>query len=211
MRVAILSESPADEAAVRILVEAVLGHSIEVVPRRRRAGGVGAAFKSLPPVLKELQYRRTAEALVFVVDSNGTPVHPGGGGEACEAGDACRLCRARRIVREVRASLRPMSDYPPIRVALGLAVPQIEAWYLCGSDPNVSENAWVQAMAEGRPLYRRGELKELVYDTDRPALELETRRATEEMTRVAADLPGLERKFPVGFGALRRDLHAWRA
>ena len=132
MRVAILSESSADEAALRILTEAVLGRSIEVVPRRRRAGGVGAAFKGLPPILKELHYRRTAEALVFVVDSNGTLVHPGGGEEACEAGGACRLCRARRIVREVQGTVRPVGDLPPIRVAIGLAVPQVEAWYLCG-------------------------------------------------------------------------------
>ena len=73
----------------------------------------------------------------------------------------------------------------------------------------MSENAWVQARTEGRWLYRKGALKESVYGTDRPGLDLETRRATEEMTRVAADLDGLERKFPIGFGALRRDLRAW--
>jgi len=209
MRVAILSESPADEAALRILTEAVLGRSIEPVGIRRRAGGWQEAFRLLPNLLKGLHYYRQAEALVFVVDSNGTPVHPGGGDGPCEAGDDCRLCRARRIVREVQGSLRPVGDDPPVRVALGLAVPQIEAWYLCGQDPNVSENAWVQAMAESRRLYRRGELKERVYGTDRPSLARETQRATEEVTRVAADLDALERKFPVGFGALRADLQAW--
>jgi hypothetical protein len=95
--------------------------------------------------------------------------------------------------------------------AVGLAVPAIEAWYLCGREQNVSENAWAQGLKERRRPYTRNRLKELAYGTDRPSLALETSGAIDEMHRVAQDLGQLERKFPVGFGSLLRDLRAWRA
>jgi len=94
---------------------------------------------------------------------------------------------------------------------VGLAVPAIEAWYLCGASQRarVSENIWFQAMREGRQAYSQSRLKEWVYGTERPSLELATNRGMEEMRRVVGDMARLERTFPAGFGALLRDLQSW--
>jgi len=210
MRVTLLSESPADEAAVRILVEAVLGEPVELAPARsRRAGGIDGALSILGPVLKSLHYLRHAEALVVVVDSNSSPVHTGPTDRPCANAARCRLCRTRSLIAEVRDSLTPVPGQGPIRTAVGLAVPAIEAWYLCGREPNVSENAWAQGMREDRLPYTKSQLKKQVYGSERYSLAMETRRATDQMRRVAGDLGLLERKFPVGFGSLASDLRGW--
>lgn len=209
MKVAIVSESLADEAAVRILVGAVLGDDVEALSLRPRSGGWQAVLNVLPAVLKALHYRREAEHLVVVLDSNHSPVHRGPAGEACESSEKCRLCIVRGLIRRVLAGVTPLPGLQGIQTAVGLAVPAIEAWYLCGKHPNVSENAWVQALGEHRRPYARNGLKELVYGTSRPSLAWETQRATEEMQRVVEDLGVLEGKFPVGFGALRGDLLHW--
>jgi len=206
MKVAILSESSADEAAVRILAEAVLGRTLEPVePRSRRSGGISGVMNVLEPVLKWLHYRRPAEALIVVVDSNGTPVHA----EPCEKASKCRLCLIRKRIMEVQSYLKLVPGYGPIKTAVGLAVPAIEAWYLCGKDPNVSENAWVMGMRENRHPYTTGNLKQRVYGTDRYSLALETARATEEMQRVVQDIDRFEQLFPVGAGSLLRSLREW--
>ena len=76
MKVAVLSESPADEAAIRILVEGLLGRTIEPPPMPPiRSRGHDAVVASLPTVLKHLHYRTDAEALVVVLDSDRSPVH----------------------------------------------------------------------------------------------------------------------------------------
>ncbi|MFO7898388.1 MAG: hypothetical protein R6V58_04935 [Planctomycetota bacterium] len=209
MKVAIVSESPADEAAVRILAEAVLDTTIETVPVARRAGGVDSALSILKPALYSAHYQQTADGVILVVDSNNTPVHSGPVDGRCERAERCRLCRARQRADEVLAALSPVPGRQPVRVAVGLAVPAIEAWYLCGSDPHVSEAAWTQGQAESRPPYTRAELKQKVYGTDRASLELETQKAVEEMTRLVQDLDALRSRFPVGFGALEHDLGPW--
>lgn len=210
MRVAILSESPADEAAVRILVEAVLEHPIEPVEIRfRKAGGIDAVLSVLAPALKWLHYRREAEGLVVVVDSNSTPTHTGALDQPCNRADTCRLCRVRGIIAGVNDSLSPMPSLGPVKTAVGLAVPAIEAWYLCGENPNVSEKAWDRALRERRFPYTREDLKREVYGSDRYGIALETKCAAREMRRVVADLAQLERKFPQGFGSLLSNLREW--
>ena len=71
MKVAILSESPADEAAIRILIDGIIGgptQPADMPPIRTR--GVSGVFTILPTVLKHLHYRTDADALVIVVDSD---------------------------------------------------------------------------------------------------------------------------------------------
>ena len=209
MRVAILSESPADEAAIRILVERVIRRPVEPLRLKARlrvlGGGVATAIKVLPAVIAQLHYERPADALAFVVDSNSSPVHSLCGDQACKA----RLCALTRAVRRALDRLTPLAGRAAVRVAVGLAVPAIEAWYLCGKVPSVSESAWLQGVADRHLPYDRRRLKELVYGTHAPRLELETRCASEAMQRVVQDLPLLEQKFPVGFGALAAGLRNW--
>lgn len=124
MKVAILGESAADEAAVRIPLEGLLQAPTEpagAFPLRHRA--VEAALKALRPVLLHLYYRTDAEGLVVVLDSDRTPVHPAGyrGPAACEPD--CRLCRMRDIMSSTKATFRPVPGRPPLHTALGLAVP----------------------------------------------------------------------------------------
>lgn len=79
MKVAVLSESPADEAAIRILVEGILGRQTQspaLSSFRTRAPGISGVFRAFPAVLKELYYnQQDAEGLIVVVDSDHTPVH----------------------------------------------------------------------------------------------------------------------------------------
>ena len=210
MKVAVLSESPADEAAIRILIEGIVGRQTQAVdmpPIGTR--GVSGVFTILPTVLKHLHYRTDADALVVVVDSDRTPVHKPEHEDSGGADERCRLCKIRRTIDPVLARLRPVQGRPQIKIAVGIAVPAVEAWYRCGLDPHVTEAAWITGLPAGPSPYTTRSLKEDVYKTSRPSLDLETRRATEEAQRLVQDLQLLERCFPTGFGALARDIRNW--
>ena len=116
----------------------------------------------------------------------------------------------RTIVANAQGELR-RQGCTALKWALGLAVPQIEAWYLVGRDPHVSEAAWISGQKHGKFPYAREHLKCKVYGTDRPSLELEASRAREEAERIVRDgkLPLLEERFPGGFGALASDVRNW--
>ena len=210
MKVAVLSESPADEAAIRILIDGIIGRqtqSAEMPPIRAR--GVSGVFGILPTVLKHLHYRTDADALVVVVDSDRTPVHKPEHEQDGGADENCRLCKIRQTVDPVLGQLRPIQGRPQIKIAVGLAVPAIEAWYRCGLDPHVTEAAWIASLPSGHFPYTTRSLKEDVYGTSRLSLELETRCATKEARRLAQNLQLLEQCFPTGFGALTRDVRSW--
>lgn len=211
MNVAILSESPADEAAVRILTEAVLGVETTVADSPAlRSRGWPAVRNVLPAVIKHLHYRTEAAGLVMVVDSDESPVHisehdslPGG-----ESG--CRVCELRRDLAAIRADLRDLPHRPALKVAVGVAVPAVEAWYAWGTIPHVNEVAWARRLGGEQIPYDKRSLKESVYGTIRPSITLETEHAVTAAHRLAEDIPGLERDFPGGFGALARELRSWR-
>ena len=107
------------------------------------------------------------------------------------------------------ARLRPVPARPRLKTAIGLAVPAIEAWFQFGIDPRVTEANWLQSAQRGAAPYTKAGLKQAVYGTDRPSLDVERRRALEEATRVTRDLEGLETAFPNGFGPLVRALRGW--
>jgi len=212
MKVAILSESPADEAAIRILVDALLGRALEppaMPPLRSR--GYPAVVRQLPTVLRHLYYRTDAEALVVVIDSDDSLVHDPSHEQAAAASPDCRLCEAQRILGRVQTELASKRVRPVVKTAVGLAVPSIEAWYLAGRDPHVCEAAWIQGQQSGRPPYDRLVLKKKVYGTDRPALSLEIERAKAEAERIVRNgaLSHMEQLFPGGFGPLAREIRAW--
>jgi len=210
MKVAVLSESPADEAAVRILVDGLLGRQTQLVnlpPFRTR--GVSGVFTILPVVLRSLHYQAEAGALVVVVDSDQSPVHKPEHDQAGGADEKCRLCRLRQITDSTLAQLRPIQGRPQIKVAFGIAVPAVEVWYRCGLDAHVTEATWIAGLQAGPLPYTQTGLKEDVYETSRPSLELETRRATEEARRLVQNLLLLEQCFPSGFGALAHTVRSW--
>ncbi|MGH7775264.1 MAG: hypothetical protein ACREQA_23805 [Candidatus Binatia bacterium] len=210
MNVAVLSESPADEAAVRILIGGILGSSTQVVsypPLRMR--GWPSILQLLPSVLKHLHYQTDTEALALVIDSNNSPVHDPTHEEVGRAEEDCRICKLRKVVSQTHRQLRPVQGRQPVKTAIGLAVPSIEAWYRCGVDGRVTEAAWILGMQSGSFPYTKNGLKRDVYKTERPSLSLEEKRAVEEANRLVHNLELLENLFPNGFGTLAKDVRSW--
>ena len=210
MKLAILGESPADEAALRVLVEYVLGGPFGLVQASLRARGWPSVEQVLPSVLRYLHFNTDADGLVVVVDSDDSPVHTAEHEAPGYHHPFCRICRLRAVFRRALKNLPPAHGRERVLRAVGLAVPAIEGWYLCGRDTSVTEAAWVNGQAAGRPPYTRRELKWRVYGTERPPLPLEIRRAVQEVSRHQGDLRRLENDFPQGFGAFARDLRSWQ-
>lgn len=210
MKVALLSESPADEAALRVLVEAVLGQSIDVVQPSLRARGWPNVAQVLPAILRHLHFNTDAAGLVVVVDADDSVVHTAEHEAPGYFHPQCRLCQLRGIFRKTQKRFPPLHGRDRVLRAVGLAVPAVEAWYLCGQEVQVTELAWVEGQARGVAPYTRRELKWRVYGTDRPSLGFEIQRAVESVRRHRGDLRRLEADFPQGFGRMARDLRDWR-
>ena len=210
MKIALFSESPADEAALRILVAAVIG-PVKYVAPGFRARGWPNVLQLLPTVIRHLHFNTDTDLLVVVADTDDSVVHL----ESHERPDYfhphCRMCQMRAVFRQTNKKLsrryaRPDKQRRVLR-GVGVAVPAIEAWYLCGRDGTVSEAAWVEGQTRGGAPYSRTELKWRVYGTDRPSLSHEIRCALQEVSRHRADCRRLESDLP-GFAALARDLRA---
>ncbi|MDI1320511.1 MAG: hypothetical protein PSW75_10025 [bacterium] len=210
MKLALLSESPADEAALRVLVEYVLGGPFTQVAPALRARGWPSVEQVLPPILRHLHFNTDADGLVVVCDSDDSVVHTAEHEAPGYYHPGCRICRLRGVFRRTIKNLPPAHGRDRVLRAVGVCVPAIEAWYLCGRDTSVTEAAWVHGQAAGRPPYSRRELKWRVYGTERPTLPHELKRAVQEVSRHHGDLRRLENDFPQGFGSLARDLRSWK-
>lgn len=209
MKVVVLGESSADEAAVRILVNGVLDRETQDVPALPlRSRGWPYVIKVLPTVIRFLYYQTDAEALVLIADSDDSPLHQSSHDLLGSEEPRCRLCQLRRVFRETR--LNPVPGRKELKSAVGLAVPAIEAWYLCGIDPHVSEATWSRKLHQAeRITYTRNALKKSVYGTERPTIEIMTRQAVAAATRLVNDLSKIERLFPGGFGSFVKDVRNW--
>jgi len=210
MKVAYFAESPADQAALTILAEAILGRQIEpVVHAGLRHRGWPTVRTVLRSVLLELHYHTDAEGFVFVVDSNGTPLHIPSHEQPNGRDPKCRLCQLQRIISETQQQVRPRQNQTTLKIALGLAVPAIEAWFLCGVDPHVTEAAWINGLREGRMPYTKESLKDQIYGTSHPSLAIETEAMKVAASRIAGNLSSVENLFPNGFGCLLKALKSW--
>ncbi|MBI4850680.1 MAG: hypothetical protein HY819_02520 [Acidobacteria bacterium] len=97
-----------------------------------------------------------------------------------------------------------------IKMAVGLAVPAIEAWYRCGLDGQVNEASWIRALNEKKLPYTKAKLKKDAYGSDRAGIALMTKCAIEAANRLASDLSEIETLFPDGFGSFARDVRGWK-
>lgn len=210
MKIAVFSESPENEESIRIIVECLLGKTTEAarLPNLQARGWPGVKG-SITAVLRHLHYSTDAETLIVVVDSDDSPVHHNNHDQPGGADLKCRLCYLRNEIERAQGQLKPKAGRAHIKVALGLAVPAIEAWYRAGIDPHVTESAWIQGLQSKRPPYSRNDLKQAVYGTPRPSRRLEQQRGIEEAQRLAQDLNLLEKLFPLGFGLLARSVRSW--
>lgn len=202
MRVAILSESSADESALRVLVDALLGVKTDHVEMNLQSRGWPAVRNILPTISKWLQYRTDAEGLVVVVDSNHTYLS--------RNEPKNRLRDFQELVQHCQQALKPVSGRVPLKIAIGVAAPAIEAWMLCKSNQKISEAAWEKGLADKRDPYSKQELKRLLYGSDYSSLTLMTHKMTEAARDVVGNLELLENAFPSGFGSLARELRGWR-
>jgi hypothetical protein len=210
MKLAILSESPADEAALRVLIEGVLREKTDIVTNALRARGWPSVAQVLPAVIRHLHFNTAVDGLVVVVDSDDSVVHAATHDAPNYFHPQCRLCQLRAVFRQTTKKLPPAHGRKRVLRGVGVAVPAVEAWYLCGRDERVTEQVWVEGQSIGRLPYTRAELKWRVYGTDRPSLTLETECALGEVRRHQADTRRLEHDFP-GFASLARDLREWQA
>jgi len=209
MKIAIVSESPADEAAIKILVDAIVGSESELFSFRTRPNGWTRIFDLLPNIIKHLHYGTEVEALVVIMDSDESPIHNNAHDEANAENFECRLCRLRETVRSELSRLRSLPNRIDLKTALGLAVPAIEAWYRAGLDAHVNEVAWNRKLSGERVSYDKRSLKKDTYGTDQPNLNMETGAAVAAAQRLTDNLDLLEQLFPNGFGCLIRDLRGW--
>jgi len=209
MKVVVLSESSADEAAIRILINGILGKETQDVPSLPlRSRGWPSVHRVLPTVIKFLHYQTDAEALVVIADSDDSPVHQNSHDQTGGEEPRCRLCQLRNVFKETKLS--SVSGQGELKSAVGLAVPAIEAWYLCGIDPHVNEATWMRKLGQSeRITYTRNALKKRVYGTERPTIEVMKRHAIEAANRLANDLSEIERLFPSGFGSFANDVRSW--
>ncbi|MFT3781601.1 MAG: hypothetical protein QM790_06245 [Nibricoccus sp.] len=209
MKLAILSESPADEAALRVLIEGVLGEPIQLVQSSLRARGWPSVAQVMPAVLRHLHFNTDAEGLAVVVDADDSVVHTDVHEAPGYFHPHCRLCQLRAVHRQTVKRLPPARGRQRVLRGVGVAVPAIEGWYLCGRDAAVTEMAWLNGQAAGKAPYLRHELKLRVYGTERPSLPHEISCALIEARRHARDTRRLENDFP-GFRALADDVRGWR-
>jgi hypothetical protein len=210
MKVALLSESPADETALRVLVAAVLKQPPRFVAPGFRARGWPNVAQLMPAVLRHLHFNTDTDVLVVVVDSDDSVVHTAAHDAPGYFHPHCRMCQLRAVYRQTTKRLPRAHGRERVLRAVGVAVPAVEAWYLCGRDASVTEAGWTTGQESGRQPYSRAQLKWRVYGTDRPSLPHETVCAVREVQRLRHDTRRLEHDFP-GFAALAADLRATAA
>jgi hypothetical protein len=204
----LLSESPADEAALRVLVEAALGAAPKFVTPGLRARGWPNVAQLLPSIIRHLHFQTDTDALAVVVDSDDSVVHTAEHDRPDYFHPHCRMCELRGVFRRTVKKLPPAQGRERVLRGVGIAVPAIEAWYLCGREAGLTVAAGVAGQGSGRLPYTRAELKLRVYGTDRPSLPLETRCALHEVERHRRDPRRLESDFP-SFAALAREMREW--
>lgn len=137
MKLVVLSESPSDEAAARILVDGILGTQTDhVAPPFLRARGWSPLLGVLPTVLRQLYYHTDADGLAVIVDSDDSAPHRLAHVPRDDANLGCRLCKLRLVAEQVQSGLTEVPNRAPLKTAFGLAIPAIEAWLLCGLDPH---------------------------------------------------------------------------
>ncbi len=95
-----------------------------------------------------------------------------------------------------------------VKVAIGVAVPAIEAWLVCGKNLYVSKEKWIRKLKGDKVRYDRVSLKQKLYG-EKPFKRKRIEVAIEEAERLAKNLELLEQKFPQGFGNLVKEIKSW--
>jgi hypothetical protein len=209
MKVAILTESEIDDAVVRVFVNALLGEEIELHPIAIRERGSSGILQSLPGLYRGLYYSTDVDRLAVVLDSDTSLPHHADHDGPDKSEQRCRLRQIRATIASIQTTLSGR-DRPPIKTAIGLAMPCIEAWLLCGSPGGcgVTETNWIAGLQSNRLPYRCNELKARLHGNARPHRN-RLDKMTAEARRLCANLTALENNFPNGFGPFAASVRAW--
>jgi hypothetical protein len=211
MKIVFFGESSADQAALMVFTEGILGEPPKVIDMGLEGHGVTGVLNALPGVFRGVYYNSDAEGLVVTVDGDDTEMHDPDHDKLAEGGESCRLCQVRKIIAQARKHLKARPSGGGLKVAVGVAVPAIEAWYLVGKEHQVGEAAWRAGLAVNRLPFNRPKLKEMVYGTARPSLELETECAIKEAQRIINNVKAIETAFPIGFGLMAAEIRSWKS
>lgn len=211
MKVAVLSESPADEAAIKILVDGILGFETERIDGPRlETRGYPSIIGQISSVYKHLYFCTEAEAFVVFLDADDSEFHKKLHEKSSTSAGECRLCKVRNCITNVRKNITPVPHRSKLNTAVGIAYPFIEAWFCCGRLPGVGENNWKRSLKNPSGLREKKlEIKRQLYNTDHHSLSLKTQVAITESTRLSQDIDQMKRLFPVGFGSLVDDVSNW--
>lgn len=68
--------------------------------------------------------------------------------------------------------------------------------------PDVSEHTWAAGFEKNEWPYNKNKLKDVVYGTDRPSLQLETEKGLTAARIACQNLGRIEQRFPFGFGTM---------
>jgi hypothetical protein len=211
MRVAIFSESPSDEAALRVLVGKALNTSLEPIKLSLRSRGWPAVRQELRAVLRDIWLNQRADALVVSVDTDHSPIHETG--HDTEKTPDCRQCVLQKQLVETTRELRERNDLKSLLNAVASASPAVEAWLLYGKANAPTETSWRAFLMTDPTRFevkmRVNELKRLVYGSPKPGEARAISVAREEAGRIARDLPSLAADFPGGFGTLYGTVGGW--
>ena len=209
MKIGILSESKVDEAAYKILIESVLGQPVDLFRDYRDRGGWVTAKNMVRRIMRQLHFAG-ADGFVFVGDSDSTPPHTREHESHADGDPNCRLCQIKKLVAKTLADLPARAGRPPLKIAVGMATPVIEAWLLSGDDPHCTE-ARFRDDYSNRKLSRqtRLDLKIQKYGSLQTSADIRMQCTLENAHRIARDIEKLEQRFQFGFGHLRNDLAQW--
>jgi len=134
MRIAILAESGVDDAVLRVIVSRLVpGAEFQAVRTRRAARGVGDLVARGWRLLLAAALHIGAEGILIVADSDHTTPHTESQEpwqdvaviEPCNV--ECRLCILRSAWLKARSTTAAIRN---VAVAVGVAIPSIEAWLL---------------------------------------------------------------------------------
>ncbi len=192
MEVAIFSEGDPDEAGLQVLVGVVLGVAPQPTPVPFRTRGWPAVADQLPAVIKSIYFKTNAPLLVVVAEGNRSPLEP--------HAPTNRLVRLREISARCQPKGRP--DRPNLQIAIGIAYPCIEAWWLAPLYADVGEKSWSQRTAPGVAQYTKQDLKRRLYGQEFPGIPHATACMQDGARKTAAALTETKARFPFGFGSL---------
>jgi hypothetical protein len=116
MKVAFFSESPADQAALAVFTEGLLGAAPELIDRQLEGHGVTGVMSALDGVYRGIHYQSDADALVVVVDCDETELHSAAHDQPGASSPTCRFCKLRDIVTKARSQVQPRQGRPPLKM-----------------------------------------------------------------------------------------------